>query len=525
MLNNEGVHRLPKKNAEIIFENVDKTTKLRSPSSGNEVYLALAELAVINNDSKYSDELMNSIDSLSNRSIKNGFTYILLTCVNSQSLNTKIGVICRTPDEARRELEIVCSIIESISQGLIKCYQVEDAASAVSHCFTVQGNSPINFLLQVLRRNRNGKLNRNILLHPIPTTPFYNLYTVRDYRYLSSIFSKGSISIGHLYSNPNLKVTLSDENIFRHILIVGSTGSGKTTTASILAEKIAEKEYVAIVIDWHGEYHFLLQHNKDRAIYTNPLKGVIPEPLNLEELIKREPLSFIEIIESSLELTPAQAHILEDAMNILVHKTTSHGYYIDVIIDIIQNSSASARWFAESREALLRKLKPLSSLYLNIRWSKLSKVAIDKGRIYIFDVSFIPNIRVRKIISSLLIRSIILKAQYNSIAKPILIVVDEAHNVFHTESPLATLIAEVRKWLVGFTIITQAPSMLAPVVIKNTNTKIIHALKSSSDIEVVVSAAILKKEHKKIVSALNPGEAFLVIPELAEPILIKISRV
>ncbi|MEM2627272.1 MAG: DUF87 domain-containing protein, partial [Ignisphaera sp.] len=295
--------------------------------------------------------------------------------------------------------------------------------------------------------------------------------------------------------------------------------------ASILSEKIAEKEYVAIVIDWHGEYHFLLQHNKDRAIYTNPLKGVIPEPLNLEELIKREPLSFIEIIESSLELTPAQAHILEDAMNILVHKTTSHGYYIDVIIDIIQNSSASARWFAESREALLRKLKPLSSLYLNIRWSKLSKVAIDKGRIYIFDVSFIPNIRVRKIISSLLIRSIILKAQYNSIAKPILIVVDEAHNVFHTESPLATLIAEVRKWLVGFTIITQAPSMLAPVVIKNTNTKIIHALKSSSDIEVVVSAAILKKEHKKIVSALNPGEAFLVIPELAEPILIKISRV
>ncbi|MEM1645876.1 MAG: ATP-binding protein [Ignisphaera sp.] len=507
----------------MIFEKVNKTVKLRFTSNDNEAYLALAELVVFDND--YSTEFINSIDSLSNRSIKNGFTYILLTCMNSQSLSTKIGVICKSPEESQKELEIVCSILESVSQGLIKCYQVEDVTSVINNCFTIQSISPINFLIQILRRSHSKKQNHDILLHPIPTTPFYNLYTVRDYQYLSSVFSRGSIPIGHLYSNPNLKAALSDDHILRHILVVGSTGSGKTTTASILAEKVAEKGYAIIIVDWHGEYRFLLQNNKNYVIYTNPLKGVIPEPLSLEELIKREPLSFVEILESSLELTPAQAHILEDAVNILAQKITGHGYYIDIIIDVIQNSSASARWFAESRESLLRKLKPLSSTYLNIQWNKLSKISISKGQICIFDVSFIPNVRVRRIISSLLIRSIILKAQYNNMIKPILVVVDEAHNIFHTESPLSTLIAEVRKWFVGFTIITQAPSMLAPVVIKNTNTKIIHALKSSSDIDAVVSAAILKKEHKKIVSALKPGEAFLVIPELAEPILIKISRV
>jgi DNA helicase HerA-like ATPase len=105
-----------------------------------------------------------------------------------------------------------------------------------------------------------------------------------------------------------------------------------------------------------------------------------------------------------------------------------------------------------------------------------------------------------------------------------MLVIDEAHNIFYNENPLTTLIAEVRKWGIGFIIITQAPSMLSPVIIKNTNTKIIHTLKTSSDINTVVSAAILKKEHIKIVSSLKPGEALLVIPELAEPILVKISR-
>jgi len=248
------------------------------------------------------------------------------------------------------------------------------------------------------------------------------------------------------------------------------------------------------------------------------------EPLSLEDLIKREPLSFIEILENSLELTPPQAHILEDAVNLLAQKFTGQGYCIDLIIDIIQNSAATARWFTESREALLRKLKPLSSSYLNIQWSKLSRIKIEKGKIYIFDVSAISNTRVRRIIASLLIRSIILNAQYNNIVKPIMLVVDEAHNIFHSENPLSTLIAEVRKWSLGFTIITQAPSMLSPVVIKNTNTKIIHALKTTSDINTVISSSILKKEHKKLVLSLKPGEALLVIPEVVEPILIKIPK-
>jgi len=33
----------------------------------------------------------------------------------------------------------------------------------------------------------------------------------------------------------------------------------------------------------------------------------------------------------------------------------------------------------------------------------------------------------------------------------------------------------------------------------------------------------LKKEYKKVISSLKPGEALVVVPELAEPVLVKIG--
>lgn len=487
------------------------------------LFAAMAELSLINDSDDHDDKILNIMEALGIRSVKNNTSYILMTCMNPHGLNTSIAVLSQSLEIAAKELDTICSLIESIGQGMIKCSLVSDTSVVIRRCLD-KNTSPINYLLSVLLKKHN-KVQYSSVPHPIPVNPSHNLHTPKEYSYLSSILSRGSIAIGYLYSNPSISVKLGDEHVFRHIAIVGSTGSGKSTTASILAESAARAGHAVLIIDWHGEYENLLQQSKSILKYTNPLKGIIPEPLNLEELIKHEPLSFVEILESALELTPPQAHILEDAVNILSQKYTGNEYCMDVIIDIIQNSSASARWFTESREALLRKLKPLSGTYLNIKWNKLQKVAIDKEKICIFDISYIPNVRVKKVLSSLLIRSVILKAQYNDIEKPILLVVDEAHNIFHSENPLSTFVAEVRKWGIGFVIVTQAPSLLAPVVLKNTNTKIIHTLKSSSDIKVVISAAILKKEHKRIISSLRPGEALLVLPELEEPVLVKISRI
>lgn len=506
----------------LFFEQIGDDIKVQFNEDKKCAYMSMAELVLSDSDENYNEKVLSISDVIGKRYIKSGLAAILLTCITSRGLSTMVMVFGRDRDETAKELEVVCSLIESATQGSITCSPLNKFSELIKNC--LGSLSPIDYLTSILLKNRK---NVDVVIpHPVSVNPLYNLYRVRDYEYLSSILSRGNIAIGRLYTNPNIIVTISDEHLLRHVVIVGSTGSGKSTTAAILSEKSAENGYAVVVIDWHGEYENLLQYAKDRVIYTNPMKGLIPEPLGFDELIKHEPLSFIEILESSLELTPAQAHILEDAVNLLTQqRLSSNLYYIDTIIDIIQNSSASARWFAESREALLRKLKPLSSMYLNIKWNRLQRVQIERGKILIFDASSISNTRVRRILSALLIRSVILKAQYNSIEKPLLIVVDEAHNLFQNENPLSTLVAEVRKWSVGFVIITQAPSMLASVVLKNANTKVIHTLKSSSDVETVLSMTNLRKEYKKIISALKPGEALLTTPELIEPVMVKICRI
>lgn len=514
-----------RKSVALVVERIDDVVIALNILPGNRIiYASTLELSAIqrvDNDGDAQSILTREfIQTLSARTGK--CFYSILTCIEPNQLATYIAVLSSDIDIVRMELEIVCSLITTISHGNIAC-RVNSSDTTIKmllQCLNISG--AIDRILQYVKRGRGGGTD-NSIQHPVPLIPRFKALSADEYRYLLEIFSKGKIKIGHLYSNPNIPVTLSDEHVSRHIAIVGSTGSGKSTTTSVLVKEATLNDYAAVVVDWHGEYTSLLG-NSDRIEYTNPVRGSILEPLSIEEMIRVEPLAFIEILESALDLTPAQAHILEDAVNVISQKKITVTDVVDTLIDIIYNSPTTARWFTESREALIRKLKPLSTNYLKIRWHSIRKIAIQKGRIHIFDVSEIPNVRVKKIFASLLIRAVALKAQYGGIEKPILLAVDEAHNVFSSDNPISNLVAEVRKWGIGFIVVTQAPSMLAPIVLKNTNTKIIHTIKSSSDVDVVLSMITLRSEYKKAISSLKPGEALITIPELVEPVLIKIDR-
>ncbi len=513
------------KTISIIFDYLNKElVKLQLIPSNRTFYLRLSELVLTreySEDKEYVVKISESVNLIESRGELSKVSYILLSCINTDRLCTYVATIGEDNDNVSKELDVLCSVIETLSQNGIRCiYKYADESIRIlENCFShSKYGQIIGSLFRVLRKNDNSA----IILNPLAYQPFHKLNSAEEYSYISTIFSQGKIKIGYLYSNPSIIVSLNDDHILRHIAIVGSTGSGKSTTASIIAEEASKNGYAVIIIDWHGEYKSLL--NTKDAIYTNPYEGSIPEPLSLEELIKVEPLAFIEVIESALELTPAQAHILEEAVNMLSQRRVIGSYSVDLIIDIVKNSSTTSRWFTESREALLRKLKPLSSQYLKIKWNDIRMVPIERNNIVIFDISQIPNIRIKKVIASLLIRSIVLKAQYNNISKPLLIIIDEAHNVLSSENPVSNLIAEVRKWGVGFVVATQAPSMLAPMILKNSNTKIIHALKMYSDIEIILASTLIKNEYKKIITSLMPGEALLVLPELSEPLMVKITR-
>jgi Cdc6-like AAA superfamily ATPase len=521
------------KSMAMFIENDDDVFRfaIQLPSSSELVtaYGIFITLRYVNkgvDDNKNEDLEVRVVESIINRAVETRQKYILVSCIGASNVTSHLIILSEDKDTVLRESEILCSLINSLTNTLVVCKKEElrNVSELFKHCFTeVTFHNPLSWLLTVFskRIGINSKEHSVQPYHPLPLEWGYPDIDASKYEYLFSVFKEGDIRLGIIQST-KIVAKLKLEHVQKHVLIVGATGSGKSTTASIIAREVSKEGVGVFITDWHGEYKELLK-NYNNIIYTNPIEGTVPEFLNMKNIMEHEPLAFIEILESALELTPPQAHILEEAIKELLHRKAVTFCEIDTLIDIIQNAPLAARWVAESKEALVRKLKVLSSEYLKIKWSNMKELPVRKGGITIFDISSIPNTRVKKILVSIAIKSATLKAQYNEITKPLVIVVDEAHNIFTKDNPISNLVAEVRKWGVGFIIVTQSPSSLSSVILKNTNTRIVHALKSTTDVKTMLGLLILRKEYKKIISSLKPGEALVAIPELTEPVLVKIG--
>ena len=117
------------------------------------------------------------------------------------------------------------------------------------------------------------------------------------------------IPVGRTIDDNRVLIGIPLANIPHHILVLGATGSGKTTTTSIFIKNLLRaypKLYRVVVIDWHGEYKNLLDDYIYYNPYSKPLIGLTIEKESLDEVI--------DIIEESLDLTSAQSYILYEVL-------------------------------------------------------------------------------------------------------------------------------------------------------------------------------------------------------------------
>ena len=119
-------------------------------------------------------------------------------------------------------------------------------------------------------------------------------------------------------------------------------------------------------------------------------------------------------------------------------------------------------------------------------------------------------------------------------------VLEEAHNLLRRTSDMQTqessnlqgksvemianAIAEMRTYGEGFIIADQAPGLMDPAVIRNTNTKIIMRLPDEGDRELVGKAASLNDDQIVELAKLPLGVAAVYQNDWLEPVLCKINR-
>ena len=100
---------------------------------------------------------------------------------------------------------------------------------------------------------------------------------------------------------------------------------------------------------------------------------------------------------------------------------------------------------------------------------------------------------------------------------------DGDHSVRHEAvESFCNAIAELRSMGEGFIISSQSPSRLAPAAIANTGTRIVHRMESAEDRDALLADLDIADEDRALASRLSLGEAFFRSPSMDEAELIKV---
>ena len=340
-------------------------------------------------------------------------------------------------------------------------------------------------------------------------------------------------------SRSSVCIPLSD--LERHVLIIGSTGFGKTTTtARLIKELIKNTAYNVLIFDWHNEYLGKLKTlgiNNIRVYNSIKYKDKYLQIPLIPIDDREDVISSIEVIEKVLGLTPPQIYAL---IKILERLLNSNEYFNEIslnkILERIRTDDYESRALLEAKMALYRKLYPLSNgisryLFKGILryhdYMSLIKKITEKS-ITIIELGDIHNTRIRALYVVALLKHILegfrrIRGRYNL---KIFVVIEEVENLFNVNEAMEILLSmlmESRKYGIHFILISHSIANLPIQVVENANVKIIHSIKSEKDLNYIRNSIKLEKEILDLLPYLRPGEAVIASTSIDEPVLCVIT--
>ncbi len=373
---------------------------------------------------------------------------------------------------------------------------------------------------------------------------------------VGNIFNLGSI-------DKNLQVNLNKESLSSHVFITGSTGSGKSNTIYCLLNSLTVP--FLVIEPAKGEYSKVFGGMKDVSVFgTNPYFTHLlrinpfsfPAKIHVIEHIDR----FIEILNAVWPMYAAMPAILKEAVEITYQNMgwdllTSKNRYgevypdfydlLEVLPEVVSRSQYSDEIKSNYIGALVTRIKSLTNGYFH---TIFRKEELDMETLFdkkcILDFSRVGSSETK----SLLMGIVFLKLQEyrmanasdtNSALKHVT-VIEEAHNLLRRTSceqsqeganlqgksveMISNAIAEMRTYGEGFIIADQAPGLLDPSVIRNTNTKIIHRLPDWDDRMLVGKAANLKDDQIEELARLRTGCAAIYQNDWQEAVLCQVGE-
>ena len=385
---------------------------------------------------------------------------------------------------------------------------------------------------------------------------------------LGSIVQKGKLL-------PKLDFLLPKKNLQKHTFIAGVTGSGKTTTCHNL---LHESNTNFLVLEpAKTEYRTLIKsplfQDKDKQIVVFTLGNETNAPFRLNpfEMVKGEILSaHIDMVKatftSAFPMEASMPQLLEEAMYNCYRKrgwdvdTNTNEKYGDKAYDPDVNSFPIMSDLLAEMSAVVETKNfggELKSNYIGSLVSRLSNLTVGvKGNMLncehstnfdyiathnvIMEMEDLKNPEDKSLFMGFILArltAVIRQKHKEDSSFRHITLVEEAHRLLSkveygdsgskktAVETFTDLLAEVRKYGEGLIIVDQIPNKLAPEVLKNTNTKIIHKILAKDDKETVGDTMLMDDRQKEYLSALEVGNAIVFTEGTDKPVHVKINQI
>ena len=354
---------------------------------------------------------------------------------------------------------------------------------------------------------------------------------------------------------------IDKETLKKHVFIAGTTGSGKTTTCLKL---LSEADLPFLVIEpAKTEYRALLSKDQDVVVFTLGSETA-PFRLNPFELFPDENISgHVDMLKaaftSAFPMEASMPQILEEAIYNCYRKK---GWNITTNTNKLSGDDITYPTISDLLDELRNVVKEkkfgneLQANYEGSLVSRLSNLTVgSKGSMLdctrSIDFEFLVTHKVvlemeeiRSPEDKALLMGFILSRLSACVKKmhkqkpsfQHITLVEEAHRLLaktdysdggarkNAVASFADMLAEVRKYGESLIIVDQIPEKLAPEVLKNTNTKIIHKLFARDDKEAVGDTMLMDDKQKSYLSSLETGHAIVFSEHTPKPIHIAVVK-
>ncbi|MDO3392645.1 ATP-binding protein [Ligilactobacillus sp. 110_WCHN] len=369
-----------------------------------------------------------------------------------------------------------------------------------------------------------------------------------------------SISFCNFHDGDKFQIAV-DDLYQQHLMIVGSTNSGKSTSALSIIDKSLKRGVKYLILDPTGEYSesFNLCENIDK--YT------LGEDLHVENGYIRI-TQWCDMIGTNKEAQPAELNKAIEWLKLQHQEGKNEAYkYINKGISDIKKrnlknksenfdiSLLSSQIFEQSvsigryskvyeynsfkqgpNEYLIDKINLLISdnefmkifnftgneIESKSLQSVLKEFYFNENSLYI-NCSKINNISVMSVFISILIDIVFSNSLEFEERKPFVFYLDEAHRYMRNEVSKEALIRiarEGRKYGIFMNLTTQSPNDVPDILLSQIGTFIIHRLSHNSDIQTMLG---FTKENVGL-QYLKQGEAILTSVHLTQDVKIDVNK-